>query len=88
MRARRFAREQIFRVGVQIVEGAAKAEQAGPALADIAECVIAGLLPNVEAELAAERRPCSGRRLRRRRDGQAWRARDDRQLRPRSGVRL
>ena len=51
--ARRFAREAIFRVGVQIVEGTAKAEQAGPALADIAECVIAGLLPKVEAELAA-----------------------------------
>lgn len=51
--ARRFAREAIFRVGVQIVEGTAKAEQAGPALADIAECVITGLLPRVEAELAA-----------------------------------
>lgn len=51
--ARRFAREQIFRVGVQIVEGTASAEDAGPALADIAECVIAGLMPWVEAELAA-----------------------------------
>ena len=50
--ARRFAREAIFRVGVQIVEGGARAEQAGPALADIAECVIAGLLPKVEAELS------------------------------------
>jgi glutamate-ammonia-ligase adenylyltransferase len=51
--ARRFAREEIFRVGVQVVEGAAKAEAAGPALASIAETVIAGLLPRVEAELAA-----------------------------------
>ena len=51
--ARRFTREAIFRVGVQIVEGTALAEQAGPALADIAECVIAGLLPKVEAALAA-----------------------------------
>ena len=51
--ARRFTREAIFRVGVQIVEGVASAEQAGPALADIAECVIEGLLPIVEAELAA-----------------------------------
>jgi glutamate-ammonia-ligase adenylyltransferase len=50
--ARRFAREEIFRVGVQIVEGAAKAEAAGPALAAIAETVIEGLLPRVEAELA------------------------------------
>jgi glutamate-ammonia-ligase adenylyltransferase len=51
--ARRFAREEIFRVGVQIVEGAARPEQAGPALAAIAETVIGGLLPRVEAELAA-----------------------------------
>jgi glutamate-ammonia-ligase adenylyltransferase len=51
--ARRFTREAIFRVGVQIVEGAANAEAAGPALADIAECVIANLLPHVEDELAA-----------------------------------
>jgi len=50
--ARRFAREAVFRVGVQIVEGAAKADAAGPALADIAESVIAGLLPKVEDELA------------------------------------
>lgn len=51
--ARRFTREAIFRVGVQIVEGAARADDAGPALADIAESVIAGLLPKVEDELAA-----------------------------------
>jgi glutamate-ammonia-ligase adenylyltransferase len=51
--ARRFAREEIFRVGVQIVEGVARPEQAGPALTAIAETVIAGLLPRVEAELAA-----------------------------------
>jgi glutamate-ammonia-ligase adenylyltransferase len=51
--ARRFTREEIFRVGVQIVEGAAKAEAAGPALTNIAEAVIEGLLPRVEAELAA-----------------------------------
>jgi len=50
--ARRFAREEIFRVGVQIVEGAAKAEAAGPALAAIAETVIDGLLPRVEDDLA------------------------------------
>jgi glutamate-ammonia-ligase adenylyltransferase len=51
--ARRFTREAIFRVGVQIVEGAVKADHAGPALADIAECVIAGLLPKVEDQFAA-----------------------------------
>ncbi|MBI3677137.1 MAG: hypothetical protein HY243_11050 [Proteobacteria bacterium] len=49
--ARCFAKEQIFRVGVQIIQGAAKADEAGPALAAIAECVIAGLLPAVEREL-------------------------------------
>jgi glutamate-ammonia-ligase adenylyltransferase len=51
--ARRFAKEQAFRVGVQVIEGAAKPEQAGPAFANIAESVIAGLLPVVEAELAS-----------------------------------
>ncbi|MEI9995662.1 MAG: bifunctional [glutamine synthetase] adenylyltransferase/[glutamine synthetase]-adenylyl-L-tyrosine phosphorylase [Rhizomicrobium sp.] len=50
--ARRFAKEQVFRVGVQIIEGVAKPDQAGPALANIAEAVIAGLLAVVEAELA------------------------------------
>jgi glutamate-ammonia-ligase adenylyltransferase len=51
--ARRFTRETVFRVGVQIVEGTAKAEQAGPTLADVAESVIAGLLPKVQEVLAA-----------------------------------
>jgi glutamate-ammonia-ligase adenylyltransferase len=50
--ARHFAREQIFRVGVQIIEGAVQADEAGPALANVAESVITGLLPVVEAELA------------------------------------
>ena len=48
---RRFAKEQIFRVGVQIIQGTATAEAAGPALANIAECAIAALLPTVEREL-------------------------------------
>jgi len=51
--ARRFAREENFRVGVQLVDGKAQAAQAGPAFARIAESVIAGLLPVAEAELAA-----------------------------------
>jgi glutamate-ammonia-ligase adenylyltransferase len=50
--ARRFAKEQIFRVGVQIIQGVAKADEAGPALANIAEAVIAGLLSAAEDELA------------------------------------
>lgn len=51
--ARRFAKEQIFRVGVQIIEGSASAEKAGPAFANVAESVIQGLLGATEAELAA-----------------------------------
>src|SRR5262249_29640229 len=51
--ARRFAKEQIFRVGVQVIMGAAKADEAAPAFANIAECVIAGLLRMVEDDLAA-----------------------------------
>ncbi len=50
--ARRFAKEQIFRVGAQIIDGVADAEEAGPALANIADSVIAGLLPVVEEELS------------------------------------
>ena len=50
--ARRFAKEQIFRVGVQVIQGTATADAAGPAFAAIAESVIAGLLPVVGAELA------------------------------------
>ncbi|MEJ0041031.1 MAG: hypothetical protein WDM81_01815 [Rhizomicrobium sp.] len=56
--ARRFAKEQIFRVGVQVIESTAKPDQAGPALADIAEAVIGGLLPVVEDELAETAAAC------------------------------
>src|SRR6202030_4136040 len=48
---RRFAKEQIFRVGVQIIQGTAKADAAGPALASIAETVIGELLPTVQSQL-------------------------------------
>ncbi len=51
--ARRFAKEQIFRVGVQIIEGRVNAEDAAPALANIAECVVKELLAAAEDELAA-----------------------------------
>jgi len=50
--ARRFAREENFRVGVQLVNDAGDAGRAGPAFSRIAESVIGGLLPVVEAELA------------------------------------
>ncbi len=49
--ARRFAREQIFRVGVQIIEGSAEAAEAGPALANVAEAIIRALLPAAAREL-------------------------------------
>ncbi|HEY2447168.1 MAG TPA: bifunctional [glutamine synthetase] adenylyltransferase/[glutamine synthetase]-adenylyl-L-tyrosine phosphorylase [Rhizomicrobium sp.] len=51
--ARRFAREQMFRVGVQLIEGRTRPDAAGAAFANIADCVIAGLLERVERELAA-----------------------------------
>jgi glutamate-ammonia-ligase adenylyltransferase len=50
--ARRFTKEQIFRVGAQVIEGAAKADAAGPAFASIAECVVVHLLPHVTEALA------------------------------------
>ncbi|HXL99735.1 MAG TPA: bifunctional [glutamine synthetase] adenylyltransferase/[glutamine synthetase]-adenylyl-L-tyrosine phosphorylase [Rhizomicrobium sp.] len=50
--ARRFAKEQIFRVGVQVIEGAVTADQSGPAFAAIAESVIAGLLGAAAREQA------------------------------------
>ncbi|HEY0283377.1 MAG TPA: bifunctional [glutamine synthetase] adenylyltransferase/[glutamine synthetase]-adenylyl-L-tyrosine phosphorylase [Rhizomicrobium sp.] len=48
---RRFAKEQGFRVGVQVIEGAAKADAAGPAFAAIAESVVVNLLPHVAEAL-------------------------------------
>ncbi|HVV66297.1 MAG TPA: bifunctional [glutamine synthetase] adenylyltransferase/[glutamine synthetase]-adenylyl-L-tyrosine phosphorylase [Rhizomicrobium sp.] len=50
--ARRFAKEQIFRVGVQIIEGTANALEAGPALAAAAESVVRALLEAAQEELA------------------------------------
>jgi glutamate-ammonia-ligase adenylyltransferase len=51
--ARRFARDEIFRVGVQIIEGTAEAHDAGPAFANVAQAAIAGLLAAAEDELAS-----------------------------------
>ncbi len=61
--ARRFAREEVFRVGVQVIEGHAEADAAGPAFANVAEAVIAGLLPRAGDELAEQCRPRRRRRL-------------------------
>jgi glutamate-ammonia-ligase adenylyltransferase len=49
--ARRFAHEQIFRVGVQVIEGIATPKAAGPVFAAIAETVIDALLARTEAEM-------------------------------------
>jgi glutamate-ammonia-ligase adenylyltransferase len=51
--ARRFAREEMFRIGVQVIQGEAEAGRAGPAYAAIAETVIRNLQPEVEADIAA-----------------------------------
>jgi glutamate-ammonia-ligase adenylyltransferase len=51
--ARRFARDQTFRIGVQIIEGRVKPKSAGEAFADIAESVIEGLLAKIEQALTA-----------------------------------
>ncbi len=45
--ARRFVKDQMFRVGVQLIEGVAKADAAGPAFAEIAESTITHLVPKV-----------------------------------------
>jgi [glutamine synthetase] adenylyltransferase / [glutamine synthetase]-adenylyl-L-tyrosine phosphorylase len=50
--ARRFVREQIFRVGVQIIQGLTKTAEAGAAFSSIAECAIVQLLAAVADELA------------------------------------
>ncbi|HEY8697548.1 MAG TPA: bifunctional [glutamine synthetase] adenylyltransferase/[glutamine synthetase]-adenylyl-L-tyrosine phosphorylase [Rhizomicrobium sp.] len=51
--ARRFAKEQIFRIGIRIVESSVSQQETGEAFAAIAETVIAGLLPVVENEVGA-----------------------------------
>ena len=51
-RARRWAAERKFQIGVQLLRRRLDGEAAGAALADIAEAVLAGLLPRVEAEFA------------------------------------
>jgi glutamate-ammonia-ligase adenylyltransferase len=49
--ARRFAREERFRIGIQVIRGTAGAEGAGRAYSAVAETVIAGLQPVVEEEM-------------------------------------
>src|SRR5258706_384970 len=51
--ARRFAKEENFRIGVQIIQGMGDAGEAGPAYAAVAETVIAGLQGTVMREMVA-----------------------------------
>lgn len=51
--ARRFAREQMFRVGAHLILGRASPERAARAFSDIAECVISALLGEAEREIAS-----------------------------------
>ena len=48
---RRFAKEEKFRIGVQVIQGLTDAEHAGPAYAAVAEAVIVGLQGLVEREM-------------------------------------
>ena len=50
--ARRWAAERRFQVGVQVLRGLLGAEPAARALTDVADAVLSGLCPRVEAELA------------------------------------
>jgi len=49
--ARRFAKEENFRIGVQVIQGLTDAEHAGPAYAAVAEAVIVCLQDLVEREM-------------------------------------
>ncbi|MGH6877013.1 MAG: bifunctional [glutamine synthetase] adenylyltransferase/[glutamine synthetase]-adenylyl-L-tyrosine phosphorylase [Rhizomicrobium sp.] len=51
--ARRFAKEQTFRVGAQLITGKLAPQDAGIAFTNIAECTIAALLEKVEHDIAA-----------------------------------
>jgi [glutamine synthetase] adenylyltransferase / [glutamine synthetase]-adenylyl-L-tyrosine phosphorylase len=49
--ARRWQREQMLRIGLQLVRGPISAMEAGDAFASVAEAVINGLLPHIAREL-------------------------------------
>lgn len=49
--ARRFHREEAFRIGVQVLEGLASAEQAGAAHADLAEATVAAMARVAQEEV-------------------------------------
>ena len=51
--ARRFAHEEMFRIGVQIIRGEIEATRAGPAYAAIAQTIIQNLQSEVETDIAS-----------------------------------
>lgn len=51
---RRWAHDRQFQVGMQLLRGIITGNEAGPALSDIAEVVVRGLLPPVQAEFAEQ----------------------------------
>ena len=58
--ARRFAKEENFRIGVQVIQGLIDAEHAGPAYAAVAEAVIVCLQEIVEREMESTHGTLSG----------------------------
>ncbi|HUF86354.1 MAG TPA: bifunctional [glutamine synthetase] adenylyltransferase/[glutamine synthetase]-adenylyl-L-tyrosine phosphorylase [Thermohalobaculum sp.] len=58
---RRWAHEQVFRAGVQVLRGMSDAAEAGRAFTAIAEAALAALFPRVVAEFARRHGPPPGR---------------------------
>ena len=82
-RARVVGSEQQFLIGVRVLSGAIKANQAGGAYALLAERLIDALKARRRARAGARPWSGAGRRRGRARHGQAGRTRDDRRVRPR-----
>jgi len=61
--ARRWAREQHFRAGVQVLRGLAAPQEAGAAFSAIAEACLGALLPRVIAEFSSRHGPPPGNGL-------------------------
>jgi len=59
-RARIWAKERRFRIGVHLLRGLADAEEAGAAYSAVAEATLAALLPRVGAEFARRHGPAPG----------------------------
>ena len=82
-RARDFAAEEMFHIGLNLLSGRLDADRAGRAYSALAQGLIAALLKRVIEAFAAEHGRIRGGRRRSRRARQARLARDDRGLRSR-----